>query len=31
MTALLPRELVVDIVTCVWRLGGVRDHLSTTE
>jgi hypothetical protein len=31
MTAFLPRELVVDIVTCVRRLWGVRDHLPTTE
>jgi hypothetical protein len=31
MTALLPRDVVVDIVTCVRRLGGLRNHLTRTE
>jgi hypothetical protein len=31
MTPPLPRELVVDIVTCVRRLGGMRERLTTTE
>jgi hypothetical protein len=31
MTALLPRDLVVDIVACVRRLGGLGDCLTTTE
>jgi hypothetical protein len=31
MTALLPRDGMVDIVACVWQLGRLRDHLSTSE
>jgi hypothetical protein len=31
MTALLPHDLVVDIVASVRRLGGLGDHLSTTD
>jgi hypothetical protein len=31
MTALLPRDLVVDIVASVRRLGGLGDCLTTTE
>jgi hypothetical protein len=31
MTALLPRDVVVDIVCCVRRLGGMHDHLTPIE
>jgi hypothetical protein len=31
MTALLPRDVVVDIVASVRRLGGLGDCLTTTE
>jgi hypothetical protein len=31
MTALLPRDLVVDVVASVRRLGGLRDNLTSSE